>query len=95
VLKAREAGVLDAVCAYDQALLEGRDRGARLQRHHVPAAHPAHHPRVVRLDYERLAHLVPELLAVTVFEGDLIPPIEPAQVVEDEVAVRPRRCPWR
>ena len=27
---------LDAGCTYDQSLLEGRDRGASLQRQHVP-----------------------------------------------------------
>jgi hypothetical protein len=35
---------LYAVCTYDQTLLEGGVRCARLQRNHVPSSHLAHDP---------------------------------------------------
>jgi Transposase domain (DUF772) len=50
---------LNAVCTYDQALLEGRDRGACLQRHHVPPSYLPHHPHVLRISYENLPYTDP------------------------------------
>src|SRR5215212_5879835 len=82
--------MLHAICADDQALVEGGDRGARLERHHVASAHLSHHPDVVWAHYQRLGDPVPVLLAVALPEDDLVPVLELIQVIEDEVTARTR-----
>ena len=80
---------LEPVGAHDQTLVKARDRGARLQRYHVPLADLAHHPRVLRLGHERFGYPVPLAPAVAILEQDLIPPSQLVQVVEYEVAPAP------
>jgi hypothetical protein len=64
---------LNAVGAYDQALLEGRVRGARLKRHHVAPAYLPHYPHVGRISHKRLADLAPVNSATAVLEDDFVP----------------------
>src|SRR5215210_1756332 len=85
----RRAEVLYAVGADDQALVEGRDRGTRLERHHVPPEHLARHPVLARVDDERLGDPVAVLLAFAVLEDDLVALRQLVQPVEDEAGTGP------
>ena len=77
---------LSAVGADDEAVLEvGHCVG--LQRNHAPPPHRVHHPVVVRLHEEDLAHPVPVGVAQAIFEGHGVAPGEPVEIVEDEPAV--------
>src|SRR5919202_7015325 len=80
------ADQLDAVGAHDQALVEDLVRGAGLERHHVASAHLAHHPGVAGIDHERFGYPVGVSATLTILEEDLVPPFQPVQVIEDEVA---------
>ena len=80
-----ELGAAGAVSADDEAVLEVRHR-AGPQRNHVPLPHRVHHPVVVRLHDEDLAHPVLVGVARAIFEGHGVAPGEPVEVVEDEPA---------
>ena len=74
---------LYAVCTYDQTLLEGRDRGACLQRQHVPPSYLPHYPRIRGLSQERFTHLVLIRTACAVLEYYPVTLLQLVQVLED------------
>src|SRR5215213_889725 len=63
---------LYAVGTHYQTLLEGRDRGACLQRNHVPSPNLPHHPYVLGIGYENLAYAVSVCSAGLILEEYLI-----------------------
>src|ERR687889_718362 len=74
---------LYAVGTHYQTLLKRRDRGARLQRNHVPPPHLPHHPHGLRIGYEYLAYAVSVGPAGPVLEHYLISLLQRVEVIED------------
>src|SRR5215211_5214124 len=77
---------LYAVGTHYQTLLKRRDRGARLQRNHVPPPHLPHHPNVCGIGYQYLAYAVSVRGPCSVLEQYFVSPLQLIEVVEDHAA---------
>src|SRR5829696_140961 len=83
---------LEPIGTHDQALLEGGDRSARLQRDHVPPPHPPHHPRIGRVSQEDLADPILISTSRSVPEHDPVALLELTQIVEEHAASGPPKA---